>query len=226
MPCITYVIATTDKTAAVVSGVANNGIYSIDKKITFNEGTATLDGATFTTGTTASSEGKHTLVVTDLAGKITTISFIIDKSKPAITAKTSKKVIVKNGGYSATSVTVSDSDIFSVTTSDTLNGKAYSWPKGGIFSKVGTYVITVKDQYSNSSKTTFTIDETAPKIVVKSVSGGKTVTIIETNLSSKTVKLNGKTIAWASGNKFTKKGAYVIIVTDKACNRTTSKFSI
>lgn len=84
----------------------------------------------------------------------------------------------------------------------------------------------MKDQYGNSSKTTFTIDKTVPKIVMNSVSGGKTVTITETNLSSKTVTLNGKTITWPSGNKFTKKGTYLITATDKAGHKSTYSFKI
>ncbi|MDN4601256.1 InlB B-repeat-containing protein [Paenibacillus sp. F6_3S_P_1C] len=64
-----------DKVPPVVTGVINNGIYSASRIITFNEGTATLDGSPFLSGETFSVEGEHVLVVTDAAGNTTTIQF-------------------------------------------------------------------------------------------------------------------------------------------------------
>ncbi len=58
---------TLDTTPPVVSGVSNNGSYSQAVTITFNEGTATLDGAVFVGGGTVTADGDHTLVVTDMA---------------------------------------------------------------------------------------------------------------------------------------------------------------
>jgi hypothetical protein len=76
---------TIDRTAPVVSGVANGAHYRVDVTPLFNEGTATLDGAPFTSGSTVSAAGNHTLVATDAAGNVTTVSFTIDKTAPTYT---------------------------------------------------------------------------------------------------------------------------------------------
>ncbi|MGR7908040.1 S-layer homology domain-containing protein [Lysinibacillus capsici] len=71
-----------DTTPPVITGVTNNGVYNTDVTISFNEGTATLNGATFSSGTTVSTSGNYTLVATDSAGNTTTITFVIDKALP------------------------------------------------------------------------------------------------------------------------------------------------
>ena len=71
-----------DTTPPVITGVTNNGVYNTDVTISFNEGTATLNGATFSSGTTVSTSGNYTLVATDSAGNTTTITFMIDKALP------------------------------------------------------------------------------------------------------------------------------------------------
>lgn len=71
-----------DTTPPVITGVTNNGVYNTDVTISFNEGTATLNGATFSSGATVSTSGNYTLVATDSAGNTTTITFVIDKALP------------------------------------------------------------------------------------------------------------------------------------------------
>jgi uncharacterized repeat protein (TIGR02543 family) len=92
----TTVKFTIDKTPPVVTGVSNNGLYNKDVIITFNEGTAKLDGNDFTSGTKVTSEGSHTLEVTDAAANVTTLNFTIDKTAPiaptvdTVTSKTTE----------------------------------------------------------------------------------------------------------------------------------------
>ena len=87
-----------DTTAPIVSGVENNRFYNNNVTITFNEGTAKLDGKKFASGTKVTAEGSYTLVVTDEAGNVTTIQFTIDKTAPKkpkvdkITADTTKVI--------------------------------------------------------------------------------------------------------------------------------------
>lgn len=71
-----------DTTPPVITGVTNNGVYNTDVTISLNEGTATLNGAAFTSGATVSTSGNYTLVATDSAGNTTTITFVIDKALP------------------------------------------------------------------------------------------------------------------------------------------------
>ena len=62
-----------DKEAPVVEGVTNNQRTNQPVTITFNEGTATLNGEAFESGSTVSKDGEYDLVVTDLAGNMTTM---------------------------------------------------------------------------------------------------------------------------------------------------------
>ncbi|SFS46515.1 T9SS type B sorting domain-containing protein [Sphingobacterium wenxiniae] len=79
-------VITLDQTAPIVTGVDEGESYNTDRTITFNEGTATLNGATFISGTTVSQDGAYTLIVTDEAGNSTTLSFAIDQTAPAVPA--------------------------------------------------------------------------------------------------------------------------------------------
>ncbi|MGV0969271.1 MBG domain-containing protein [Empedobacter sp. ULE_I136] len=79
-------IYTIDHTAPSVSGVTNNGIYNTNRTIIFSEGTATLNGSSFSSGSVVSSEGHYTIMVTDNAGNTATVNFVIDKTAPIITS--------------------------------------------------------------------------------------------------------------------------------------------
>ena len=67
----------------LLSGVANGKTYNSDVTINFNEGSATLNGRPFAGGTTVSENGSYVLSVTDLNGKIRTVSFAISKASPS-----------------------------------------------------------------------------------------------------------------------------------------------
>ncbi|TDQ73713.1 MBG domain-containing protein [Sphingobacterium yanglingense] len=75
-----------DKTAPIVTGVTHGGVYNDNRMIGFNEGDATLNGASFVSGTTVSTEGNYTLIATDAAGNSTTVQFEIDKTAPMVPA--------------------------------------------------------------------------------------------------------------------------------------------
>ncbi|WP_336762831.1 tail fiber protein [Paenibacillus sp. USHLN196] len=66
---------TIDTQDPVVTGIVEDGVYSVNPVITFNEGTATLNGSLFLSGDTVRSDGEHVLIVTDRAGNTTTIPF-------------------------------------------------------------------------------------------------------------------------------------------------------
>ncbi|WP_400193054.1 Ig-like domain-containing protein [Hymenobacter sp. B81] len=73
---------TIDKTAPVVTGVTGGATYNSSRTISFNEGTATLNGSAFASGGSVSGTGSYTLVVTDAAGNVTTVGFSIDTTAP------------------------------------------------------------------------------------------------------------------------------------------------
>ena len=115
-----------DTTPPVITGVTNNGVYNTDVTISFNEGTATLNGATFSSGTTVSTSGNYTLVATDSAGNTTTITFVIDKALPKAV-----EVEIKSNNLDPTKAKVGDTITLTMKTDKniqapiiTISGKA------------------------------------------------------------------------------------------------------
>jgi len=151
----TTVKFTIDKTPPVVTGVRNNGLYNKGVIISFNEGTAKLDGNDFTSGTTVTSEGSHTLVVTDAAGNATTVIFTIDKTAPkAPTVNTVTSKTIKVTGTAEANSTI----VVKAGTKIIGNGKTDQYDKFTVSidkQKVGTSLyVTAKDEAGNESDAT------------------------------------------------------------------------
>jgi len=94
-PVSSTVNLTVDTTSPVVTGVADAGVYNANVNPVFNEGTATLNGAAFASGSTVSTDGDYTLVTTDNAGNVTTVNFKIDKTAPVVASV----AVPANGTY-------------------------------------------------------------------------------------------------------------------------------
>jgi len=97
-----------DFTAPVVSGVANNGIYNTNRTITYNDGTATLNSATFASGTLVSADGVYSFIASDVAGNTTTVQFTIDKTIPVASVLINNNAAVTNLNEVTLSVTAPD----------------------------------------------------------------------------------------------------------------------
>ncbi|MED1471636.1 Ig-like domain-containing protein [Bacillus salipaludis] len=138
-----------DKTAPVVTGIRNNGLYKIDVIPLFNEGNATIDGKTYVKGTKVVKEGRHKFIVKDLAGNTTTVIFTIDKTAPVISG-------IKNNGFYKVNVTPVYHE-----GKATIDGKTYV--RGTKITKQGLHKFIVKDRAGNTRTILFTIDKTAPK---------------------------------------------------------------
>ncbi|MGR7945938.1 S-layer homology domain-containing protein [Paenibacillus sp. M.A.Huq-81] len=205
----TTVHFTIDKTAPAVTGAANGLSYNSNRTITFSDGTATLDGSAFTSGSTVSAEGAHTLVATDAAGNARTIFFIIDKTAPIVSG-------VTNGGLYNANRTIAINE-----GTATLNGSAFT--SGSTVSAEGTYNLTVTDAAGNSTIVSFTIDKTAPTVtgVTNGLSYNSNRTI---TLSDGTATLNGS--LFTSGSTVSAEGSHTLIVTDTAGNTRTIAFTI
>ncbi|RTE08542.1 S-layer homology domain-containing protein [Paenibacillus whitsoniae] len=205
----TTVTFTIDKTAPTVSGVTESGLYKVDKQITFNEGVAKLDGVNFTSGDTVSTEGDHTIVVTDAAGNLTTVHFTIDKTAPVVTGAT-------HGQSYNTDRTLTLSD-----GTATLDNNPYTG--GTVISTEGEHTLVATDAAGNTTTVTFTIDKTAPTVSGVTESGlykvDKQITFNEG-----TAKLDG--VNFASGDTVNTEGDHTIVVTDAAGNSTTVHFTI
>jgi hypothetical protein len=144
---------TIDKTAPVVTGISNNGQYRKDVTVTFNEGTATINGASITSGTVISKEGTYTLKVTDHAGNVTTVKFTIDKTAPTVpkvnkvTTKTTRVTGKTETG--STVVIKVGTKVIGTATTDKYGNYTVSIAK----QKAGTILyVTAKDKAGNVSK--------------------------------------------------------------------------
>jgi len=132
---VTTITFTIDTIDPVVTGVEHNQYYNTDRTITFNEGSATLNSVPFTSGTTVTAEGTYVLIVTDLAGNVTTINFVIDKTAPIVTG-------VEHNQYYNTNRTITFNE-----GSATLNSVPFT--SGTTVTAEGTYVLIVTDLAGN-----------------------------------------------------------------------------
>jgi hypothetical protein len=213
---VTRTINVVDSTHPVVSGVEDGHYYNVNVTIVFsdtNGPTATLNGVPFASGTLVTAEGDYTLVVTDLAGNVTTVHFTIDKTNPSVTG-------VTDGAYYNANVTIGFSDLNLL--GATLNGNPFA---GGIVSVEGHYTLVVTDLAGNTTTVSFTIDKTAP--AVTGVTDG-TYYNIDVNIGYSDDHLASATL---NGNPFaggivSVEGHYTLVVTDLAGNVTTITFTI
>lgn len=152
-----------DKTAptGTLSGVNNGEHANQDVTFTWSNATssqaaisAALDGRSYTKGSKISAEGKHTLVLSDRAGNLTTYTFTIDKTNPK-----GELVGVENGGITKGEVTFTWSE---GNLTATLNGKTYA--SSAKISVHGSYTILLRDRASNSTTYTFIIDKERPYV--------------------------------------------------------------
>ncbi|MGZ4111292.1 MAG: beta strand repeat-containing protein, partial [Tumebacillaceae bacterium] len=177
---VTTVNFTIDKTNPAVTGVEDGKAYRTDLIVTFNEGTATLNGAAFNNGDTVTAEGAYTLVVTDVSGNVTTIHFTIDKTLPVITG------ITDNGLYNS-----DQSATFNEGTA-TLDGVDYTG--GTTISTDGHHDLVVTDAAGNASTVHFTIDKTAPTLTkvgtTATLNAGASFTVSFTELLDAASKTN------------------------------------
>jgi len=84
-----------------ISGVEDGGIYGDDRTINFNEGTATLDGAAYTSGMPVGADGMHTLTVQFTQDVSLTLHFTIDKNSPVAPTITGPTSLQLTKGYRA-----------------------------------------------------------------------------------------------------------------------------
>ncbi|MGG1637637.1 S-layer homology domain-containing protein [Paenibacillus sp. NRS-1760] len=198
-----------DRSAPIVTGVADGGMYKDKVTVSFNEGTSTLNGASFTSGTEITVDGSYVLVVTDAAGNVTTVNFVIDKVAPIVTG-------VADGGMYKDNVTVSYNE-----GTATLNGTAFT--SGTEVTQDGTYKLIVTDAAGNTTTVNFVIDKVAP-IVTGVADGGMYKDKVTVSFNEGTATLNGA--AFTSGTEVTQDGTYKLVVTDAAGNVTTVNFVI
>lgn len=195
--------------APEVTGVENNHTYNHDVTISFDKGTATLNGKGFETGTKVSEDGTYTLVVTDQYGNATTVIFTIDQTAPKVTG------VADKGLY--------NQDVLITFNEGTATLNAEAFEGGTVVSKEGKYTLIVTDEVGNETTIQFTIDKTAPTITGVSDNSyyNKDVTI---EFNNETATLNGE--SFESGTKVSEEGTYTLVIKDKAGNQTVVNFTI
>lgn len=140
-----------DSTKPTISGVANGKYYNQTRTIKFSDKggvkSATLNGKAVKSGTKVGRTGKYTLKVTDKAGNISKVTFVIDKVNPTITG-------VTNGKTYRSARTIKFSDQYGVKTA-TLNGNTIR--SGKKVSRPGRYTVRVTDKSGNIRTVKFVI---------------------------------------------------------------------
>ncbi len=140
-----------------LSGVSNHGFTNTNVRFTWTDATATatLDGKSYTKNSLITSEGNHTIELKDPAKNISKYSFTIDKTPPQGTLTG-----VGDGGITNTDVIFRwTEDNITVTLNDDSD-----YAKGTTIYKEGHYSIVLTDRAQNTTKYTFTIDKSPPKV--------------------------------------------------------------
>lgn len=198
---------TIDLTAPVLLNVKDKA-YNQEVTPYFFEGTATLNGKNYLSGTPIKVDGEYTLSLQDQSKNVTTVRFSIDTVSPTISG-------ITNGELTNESIVLSWSDGFA-----TLNGKSLA--AGTILSADGEYELKVKDNAENETTVHFKIDR--QPVSVTGVENGKSYQQVKPIFTEGTAKLNG--VAYLSGTSIALEGNHTLIVTDEAGNETKISFTI
>lgn len=158
-----------DTTAPVVSGVTDGQITKTSLTITFNDGTATLNGSSFASGTVVSADGSYQLAVTDVYGNATTVDFIIDNDTPNINISDPANILASTT-VSTYTIRGTMDDLLSGLASVDINGVALSVASADFTVNVNlvmglnTFLITATDNAGNTGITPVYLTRTAVPI--------------------------------------------------------------
>ncbi|WP_396128548.1 Ig-like domain-containing protein [Exiguobacterium mexicanum] len=204
----TKIAFTIDHTAPAVKGYVEGKTYYREVTPTFTEGTATLNGQSFASGTTISTDGDYELKVKDKTGNETAVRFKVDRKPVLVTGVENGKI------YQQVKPTFTEG-------TGKLNGAAYT--SGTTIDQTGDYVLIIVDEAGNETKLSFSIDRTAP-IITGLVEGKNSYREVTPLFNEGTASLNGK--VFVSGTQLVQEGKYVFKVTDGVGNATTREFTI
>ena len=212
-----------DKTApsGTLDGVTNGGITNNNVSFTWADANATakLDGNAYTKNSSISTEGRHTIVLTDTAGNSTTYKFEIDKTAPSGSLSG-----VTNGSITNKNVTFTWADTRATAK---LDGNSYT--KNSSITSEGKHTIVLTDTAENSTTYTFEIDKTAPTGTFSGLTNEEYMlsngsVTFSWNDSRATAKLDGN--SYTKNSSITSEGKHTIVLTDTAGNSTTYTFEI
>ena len=152
-----------------------------------------------------------------VGGKLYQFAVTVDKTKPIITLEG-----VENGG--ATNGAVCAADVSeSVFGTVYLNGEKTAYVIGDKLTEEGEYKVVAVDLAGNTAEVSFTIDKTAPTVILNGVENGGsvkgivTITDLSETATVKVVK-DGEELSYILGEELNGAGVYVITVTDDCGN--------
>lgn len=215
-----------DLTPPIVTGVENGNSYNIAMKPTFNEGTATLNDKPFDSGTEVDSEGNYSLVVTNQAGNITTVNFIIDHTPPSLTVNnptegliTDKYNIIVSGNVELSSSIKVDENIITVNSDGSFSTTV------NLTSGKNTVDIMAIDKAGNTTTVSHSVIYDDNPANLQGIEDGKVYSksVIPT-FTNGTATINGQ--SFISGTEVKDEGNYELIVTSKWGLTTTIRFAI
>ena len=149
----------------------NHNYYVLAEYSDANLESAKLDGNDYESGALITGEGEHTLIVRDMAGNETPITFTIDRTYP----------VVKINGesfdhdnqdikyYKNVEVEIIEENIDSITL--TKDGNTVEYNNEYVFEE-GKYALTVRDTAKNKTVVNFVVDHTAPSMIVGNTTYG------------------------------------------------------
>lgn len=190
----------------LVAGVTDGGVYHKNVSITFNRGTATLDGENFESGGSVITSGSHTLIVTDKGNRII-IDFITDN----IPLKYDYKL-----GSSSASITFTRGTA-------TLDGLPYL--SGSAITSDGKHYFKLTGPYGNTESFEFECSFKAPEIFGVENGGFYTTPVYITAGEGGILTLNGAVIP--NEKVVSENGSYALISsTVDGKNKTTVYFTV
>lgn len=205
-----------DNTPASLDGIEDGKYYT--NSITLNAidtngiSSIKLNGTEVSNNTKISKSGKYKVELSDKAGNISIVNFILDKEKPSINIKNNRsynkdiKIVVKDGLTGVSNIK--------------LNGKTIK--NNSKITKNGKYTIVVTDKAGNKLSINFKLDKVKPKVSLKKSKGAVKIKCSDSLSGIKVIKLNNKKIK--NGSVVRKRGSYTLKVYDKANNVKTIKF--
>lgn len=213
-----------DKTAPVISGVENKGVYNPSVVIAYNEGIGMLEKNKgkieyFPSGGKVTEPGDYVLTVADKAGNTSVVSFTIDQTLPIVEGVVDKGIYTKP-------VTIKFKNGTATLKKD--SGVEAPVESGSTVSAPGVYTLTVTGENKKKIVMTFIIDSGSN--VVAGVENNKVynrnVTVYFTNRTAWLSHNGGKEERIYSGRVISKEGSYVLTLIDSYNNKTVVNFAI
>ncbi len=215
--------------ALILNGVVNGEMTNNNVSITTTDDNVQItvylngEGIEYVIGDVLTAEGEYRVVAVDHVDNSMEVSFAIDKTAPEIILNGVDNSGATNGNVS---IQVSDGSLIVY-----LNDEVIEYRLDDELTAEGLYFVQAVDSVGNVTEASFTIDKSAPEILLKGVkNGGKTNSNVTITVSDDTTEikvfLNGKEVAYKAGEGLKDEGNYKATVKDALGNTAEVTFTI